>query len=52
MNLNFKIRTAQRHFWKKHRVRENPMDNTWLTLWLVTLANHNVTRVQKNKKIL
>jgi len=31
------------------------MDNTWVTLWLVTLVtlvNHNVTRVQRNKKIL
>jgi len=25
-------------------------DNTWVTLWLVTLANHNVTRVQRKKK--
>jgi len=28
-------------------------DNTWVTLWLmilVTLTNHNVTRVQRNKK--
>jgi len=27
-------------------------DNTWVTLWLVTLTNYNVTRVQRNKKIL
>jgi len=34
----------ERHLWH--------WDNTWVTLWLVTLANHNVTRVQRNKKIL
>ena len=26
------------------------MENTWVTLWWVTLANHNVTHVQRNKK--
>jgi len=36
----------------KHMIEQ---DNTWVTLWLVTLVilvNHNVTRVQRNKKIL
>jgi len=27
-------------------------DNIWVTLWLVILANHNVTRVQRNQKML
>jgi len=27
-------------------------DSIWVTLWLVTLVNHNVTNVQKNKIIL
>jgi len=26
--------------------------STWVTLWLVTLANHNVTSVQNDKKTL
>jgi len=26
------------------------MDDTWVTLWLVTLVNHNVTSVQQIKK--
>ena len=28
------------------------LDDVWVTLWLVTLVNHNVTRVLKNKKKL
>jgi len=36
----------------KKRRASHPGDNTWVTLWSVTLVNHNVTNIQRNKKIL